>query len=264
MKLFLVKLFSKLILPPGLFIVLLVFLFILLYVSQSKYSYRKHKRKYLYSCLVLLLVLIYLFSSYPGEFLLTRPLEDNFDPLSISSMESKVNNSTVIVLLGGGVKRGTPRGVEIGKITLARLYRAWQIHKKTGLNLVVSGGVVPGADNTSGAEIMKKVLLDLGVKEDKIILEKKAKNTWQNAVNTASLLEGKEYEQIILVTSALHMKRAVYSFERNCKQDLIPAPANYIFKTDISLLDYLPNRESLDNSLAALHEWIGLVWYSFK
>ncbi|ADL12839.1 YdcF family protein [Acetohalobium arabaticum] len=264
MVLFLVKLLSKLILPPGLFIILLIILFILLQTSQNKYSYRKNKRKYLYGCLILLLILIYLFSSYPGEFLLTKPLESQFDPLLISNRESKVGNSTAIVLLGSGVRRGTSRGVEIGEITLARLYRTWQIHKETGLDLVVSGGVVPGADNTSGAEVMKEVLLDLGVKEDKIILEKKAKNTWQNAVNTALLLEEREYEQIILVTSALHMKRAVYSFERNCNQRLIPAPANYTFNTDVSLLDYLPNRESLDNSLAALHEWIGLVWYSFK
>ncbi|MBM7624903.1 YdcF family protein [Sporohalobacter salinus] len=264
MKLFLVKLFSKLMLPPGLFIILLVFLFILLQSNRNRYGYRRIKMKYIYSCLVLLLVLVYFFSSYPGEFLLTKPLESSFKPLSISNMELEVDDSSAIVVLGGGVLRGTPRGTEIGQTTLTRLYRAWQIHKKTNLDLVVSAGIVPGADNTSGAEVMKKVLINLGVEEDKIIVERESKNTWQNAVNTTSLLRKKNYEKIILVTSALHMKRSAYSFKKNWDQKLILAPANYTLDTDMSLLDYLPNRGSLDNSLAALHEWIGLLWYWFK
>jgi uncharacterized SAM-binding protein YcdF (DUF218 family) len=199
--------------------------------------------------------------------LLVKPLENNYAPLSASELNYESDYSsekTRIVVLGGGMVRGTPDGIEIGKTTLKRLYKGWKIHQATGLNLVVSGGIVPGADDSPVAEAMKEVLVDWGVPSDKIIVEKESKNTWQNAVNTASILERSGYKRIVLVTSATHMQRAMYSFQKNWELDIVPVSTDYIMDTDLSFLDFLPGRSSLRNNLTALHEWVGLVWYYFK
>lgn len=266
MKLFIVKAISKLILPPGLFLLLAIVIFILSFESKSRYGVYKYRRKFFYVCLVLLFLLVYIFSSYPGELILVKPLEDNFAPLSTADLTLKTTNRSqnAIVVLGGGAVRGTPEGVEIGETTLKRLYKGWQLYNEKGFDIVVSGGIVPGADEFPVAKAMKEVLLEWGVPAAKIIIENKSKNTWQNAVNTTSILEKSNYNRIVLVTSATHMKRAMYSFKRNWQAKIIAAPTNYILDTDMSLLDFLPNRNSLTNSLTALHEWVGLVWYSFK
>lgn len=265
MKLFIIKVISKLLLPPGLFLILAAIVFVLSFENKGRYSFHQNKKKYLYFFLVLLLLTIYIFSSYFGEFALVKPLEGNFTPLSAVDLSSDDDRAkTAIVVLGGGVVRGTPTGSEVGRTTLKRLYKGWQLHKKTGLDLVVSGGVVPGATDSPVANVMKKVLLSWGVPEDEVILEKKSKNTWQNAVNTTVMLEKADYERIVLVTSATHMQRAVYSFKKNGEAQVVAAPTDYILDTDTSLLDFLPNRNSLNNSLTAFHEWVGLAWYYFK
>ncbi|SJZ30604.1 YdcF family protein [Selenihalanaerobacter shriftii] len=261
MMLFVVKMLSKLLLPPGLFLILIGIIFVLYKTNNKKYCFRKSRQKCICNWLIILFLLMYILSSYPGELILVKPLEDNFAPLSVSKVKTKVDLKSAIVVLGGGVIRGTPNGMQIGRTTLKRLYSGWRLHKKTGLKLVVSGGVVPGAKSGSVAETMKKVLKDWGVADNQIITENESKNTWQNAVNTSALLKDLDYEKIILVTSATHMKRSMYSFKKNWKSELKPAPADYILDRDISILDFLPNKESLDNSLTALHEWVGLLWY---
>ncbi|SDC50478.1 MULTISPECIES: YdcF family protein [unclassified Candidatus Frackibacter] len=264
MKLFIVKLLSRILLPPGLFLVLIGGILLFLWEHRNRYRSRNYKMNYVYSGLIVLFLVIYILSSYVGEFILVSPLENSFPPRTYTEVKRKINDKSIIVVLGGGVVRGTPLGSEIGKTTLKRLYAGWQLQQKTGLDIVVSGGIVPGADATSGADIMENVLLDWGVNQEKIITESQSKNTWQNAVNTTELLEKLEYEEIILVTSAVHMNRAIYSFQENGNLSLIAVPTDYILDKELSLLDFLPNRISLRNSLSALHEWVGLVWYYLK
>ena len=103
-----------------------------------------------------------------------------------------------------------------------------------------------------------------GVEEDSIIAEVRSNNTWENAVNTCSVLKDVGYRRIILVTSAVHMRRAVYSFKHSWEYEIIPAPCDYLRGSDVNVLDFLPNRSSLDSCLRALHEWVGLLWYGVK
>jgi len=73
-------------------------------------------------------------------------------------------------------------------------------------------------------------------------------------------LKEKDYREIILVTSALHMKRSVQLFQ-NQGVRIIPAPVNYIFEELPNFIDFFPNSFSFEHNVRALHEWMGIIYY---
>jgi uncharacterized SAM-binding protein YcdF (DUF218 family) len=109
----------------------------------------------------------------------------------------------------------------------------------------------------SEAEAMRVFLRDLGVPEKAMLLETESRNTQQNAENTARLLHARGIRQILLVTSALHMGRALRQFDG---RDLQVTPA----VTDVESgkappipWRYLPDADSLSASARALKELVG-------
>ncbi|MFW6135180.1 MAG: YdcF family protein [Elusimicrobiota bacterium] len=247
----------QLIFPPG-GIILAIFLIFLLFLFN--------KKKLATFFAILLIFFLFLFSSWFGEYILLRPLEDDYSTLQ-KILNNKLNLSNpVIVVLGGGLienslaeKTGKP---EIGEVTLARLYGAYGIYREIQCPIWVSGGSVPGySGNVSSAEIMEEVLIKMGVSPNNVFQESESRTTYENAIFTIEEIRKQGYQEVILVTSALHMRRSVQSFESN-KVTIIPAPVNYLFEnTKPGLLNILPNRFSFEHNLRALHEWIGLLYY---
>ncbi|WP_242920107.1 YdcF family protein [Pontibacter liquoris] len=92
-----------------------------------------------------------------------------------------------------------------------QLYRAHKIDKFiiTGGHGKVLGGGVPEADQ------IEKVLLMAGIPAEAIITESNSRNTHENALNTASLLQQHPgINRLLLVTSAFHMRRAAGCFAK--------------------------------------------------
>lgn len=100
----------------------------------------------------------------------------------------------------------------------------------------------------------------LGIDPQRIIIEDKSRNTSENAYFTRALLDPKPGETWILVTSAMHMPRAVGCF-RQAGWTVIPYPVDYGF-TENEPFQWSFN---LGKGLAALnggiHEWLGLAFY---
>lgn len=72
--------------------------------------------------------------------------------------------------------------------------------------IVVSGGTKGETQKLSEAQVMKNSLLELGISEDRIILEDKAKTTLQNFLYTDILLEG--CKNVAFVTNKFHIWRS--------------------------------------------------------
>ncbi len=113
------------------------------------------------------------------------------------------------------------------------------------------------------AEIAELLLLELGISRDRIILEDKSRNTYQNATLSKKLLNNNINGNWILVTSAYHMPRSVGVF-RNIGWNTIPFPVDY--KSLPSghrrfRFDFEKNMKSL---VYAIHEWIGLTAYYYS
>jgi uncharacterized SAM-binding protein YcdF (DUF218 family) len=113
---------------------------------------------------------------------------------------------------------------------------------------------------------MKVLAVYMGVVESKILVETQSQNTMENATRLAELLGEGRGRRIGLVTSATHMRRSERVFRKSFPQDVIvPVPANYTYDPFVRFRDYIiPSAWALLKSTTALHEWIGIFWYSLR
>lgn len=210
---YLLKFGASLILPPGIFFVL----FLLLAIYCWKYT-----KKYVAIIILILTMSLYLLSTSWMSQKLVSNLENEYNPPVFPTGDA-------IIMLGGGATLDTPdvSGTgELRSIPANRLLTAVRLQKLLNVPILVSGGQVY-EDSGKEAVIAKRVLLDLGVPESKILVEDKSLNTKQNARFSAQILRDHELYEPILVTSAFHMKRAVFNFEQE-GVTVTAYPADYI------------------------------------
>jgi uncharacterized SAM-binding protein YcdF (DUF218 family) len=112
-----------------------------------------------------------------------------------------------------------------------------------------------------GADAARAIFADLGLAEARLLLERKARDTWENAVLVKALAQPKSGERWLLVTSAWHMPRAIGVF-RQAGFPVEPWPVDY---RTAGLWDALRPFEAPADGLkrfdTALREWIGLAVY---
>ncbi len=129
-----------------------------------------------------------------------------------------------------------------------------------------------GKQGNPEAVDMRELLMMLGVPKDAIILEPNSLNTYQNAVNTREILEQRQINRILLVTSAFHMPRAVAIFEKQ-NFEVIPAPTDFLVtensissinSLETNLLNLLPSPMYLEHTTLAMKEYIGIFVYHIK
>ena len=77
--------------------------------------------------------------------------------------------------------------------------------------IIVSGGVQKSGVTES--YLMKKWLVEKGIDANRIIPEDKSKDTVDNALNSVEILKTNNAKNIILITSASHIRRAKTIFE---------------------------------------------------
>jgi uncharacterized SAM-binding protein YcdF (DUF218 family) len=96
-----------------------------------------------------------------------------------------------------------------------RVYHSVQLYKLGHIEkILVSGGngrLV--AVEEPEADVLKKALLIMGVKEEDILLESDSRNTHESAVNVKAMLKDEiKPEDCLLITSAFHMRRSLACF----------------------------------------------------
>jgi uncharacterized SAM-binding protein YcdF (DUF218 family) len=147
-----------------------------------------------------------------------------------------------------------------------RVWHAARLYEAGKAPLVIaSGGTLPWKDQVfREAPVMKQLLTSWGVPADSILLESESANTYQNAVHTAELLAERGLERVLLVTSALHMRRALATF-RSAGVTALPTPTDYrVVEGPVTLLDLFPSAGALDGSTAAIREYVGYVVYDWR
>ena len=112
-----------------------------------------------------------------------------------------------IVVLGAGViGHCVPNLNSLRRVVLAsRLFKDGR-----GPVLVITGGATGGS--CAVADAMMELARDLGVPDEKMIVERESLNTWENAERTAPILRRQNATRILLVTDSLHMRRAAGVF----------------------------------------------------
>ena len=112
---------------------------------------------------------------------------------------------------------------------------------------------------------LKDVLIQRGIPKKDILIETVSKNTYQNALETKKVLDTTvENETVLLITSALHMRRSKACFEKvgftdfgTFTTDHFTGPTRgYYFDQYI-----IPNESVLTDWNRLIHEWVGYVTY---
>ncbi len=173
-----------------------------------------------------------------------------------------------IVVLGGGLE---------GAINLARggyelnsggdrfVEAAILARRYPEAKIVISGGT--GTLLLAGegdADTAPRLLTALGVAPERLVLENRSRNTYENAVFTREMVTPKPGETWLLVTSAFHMPRSVALF-RKANFPVVPWPVDYRTSGTEGLGVFRDNpQDALQNTAVAIREWIGLVVYYFS
>lgn len=121
-------------------------------------------------------------------------------------IDSVTYNEDAVIVLGAGVHGDTPSYPLALRLRAAKKY----YDKNPGTVLIVSGGQ-GFQESISEAEAMEKYLISLGVPEDKIIKEDKARSTAENMEFSKAILDkmfGEDYS-VAVVTNNFHIYRAV-------------------------------------------------------
>lgn len=223
-------------------------------------------RRYSATAIALLAVVsLYLLATPVGSGWLSQPLEARVQPLKDLTQLQAAGYGAIVVLGGGR----TPQAPEFAGLDvssphmLARLRYGARAQRASGLPILVTGGV-PLSGQRPEAELMAETLReDFGVPVR--WLESASKTTAENAEFTAAILLSLGIRQIVLVSHASHLPRAVKDFERTgftvlaAPTEFTPATSNYSF-----VERWTPQSESLSNSRRALHEWLGLARDSLR
>ncbi len=117
-------------------------------------------------------------------------------------------------------------------------------------------------NGTPEGDVAEEFISELGLPIDRVTIERKSRNTFENARLTFELVKPKPGDTWILVTSAYHMPRAVASFEK-AGFHVAPHPVDYFTFGDQG--DYwaytLAPLQSLKLIDIAAKEWAGLTLY---
>jgi uncharacterized SAM-binding protein YcdF (DUF218 family) len=183
-----------------------------------------------------------------------------------------------IVVLGGATEPALyPRpGVEVNSAA-DRVLHAARLYRQGKASLIIaSGGSIDWMEpsGASPAGEMASLLAELGVPPEAIVQEDRSRNTYENALLSARLLQERGVSQVILVTSALHMPRSVGVFERQGLA-VLPAPADYVVTQSdwqalwrgepaALLVNLLPGAGNLALTSSALKEYLGMLVYSLR
>lgn len=246
---------QPLLLPPGLFFAMLVLGLLLRPLC------RKFSRFLVFSAVALLFL-----GSTPlvSQWLLgTLQRYPALDTELLATAQSHASGSPqAIVVLGGGRYPDAPEygqdTVSHGTLVRSR-YGAW-LARKTGLPLLVSGGIVNPRHTIPEARLMADVLTQEWNMQG-VWLETASRNTYENARNSSAMLRERGIDHIYLVTHAWHLPRAIASFHHFGIR-VTPAPTGFTLPAEATLTSLWPESGSaMQHTYYALHEYLGLLWY---
>ena len=199
---------------------------------------------------------------------LTKNLEWRYLP------PSPVPQADCILILSGGVlSRIPPRPtVEIADAGDRVLYGGYLYRQGKAPRVICTGNVATGGVAARpAAEDMAELLEEIGIPKESILTEIKSEDTHQHARNLYPLFQKSKFNRVLLVTSAMHMPRAVGTFRRLCPGiEFIPAPTDFQVTERIpapwyhQITNFIPTPRHLLNFSEVMHEYLGIAYYRMR
>ncbi len=111
------------------------------------------------------------------------------------------------------------------------------------------------------ADAVAPILEKLGMDSRNVVFENQSRNTYENAIYSRDLLTPSSEETWILVTSAVHMPRAVGVFRAARWPGIIPYPVDFNTVGDVPFTPPLNLLSGLSGIRRTIFEAIGLLAY---
>ncbi len=171
-----------------------------------------------------------------------------------------------IIVLGGSIDPdlSAAHGVTVFSGAVDRIVTTAGLARRyPNARVVFSGGNANliANDDAKEADFVAAAFEDLGISKDRLILERRSRNTVENAEFTKKLVSPKAGERWLLVTSAYHMPRSVGIF-RKAGFEVEPYPTDWRMGGRDYLLTFSPLLVSgLSRVDMAWREWMGLIAY---
>jgi uncharacterized SAM-binding protein YcdF (DUF218 family) len=220
--------------------------------STLLFTSRRRLGRWLVAATVLSALLV---SFAPLEVLLLEPLQNRFPT---AALPKKIDG---IIVLGGAVdaRESNRQGRLVLNSRAERITASIDLAQRfPDAKFAYTGGST--GEVISEAELVRPLLLKMGIAETRIILETRSRDTFENAMLTRELLKADTGKTWILVTSASHMPRAMGAF-RKAGWNVVAYPVDFrrLGEGDETFGRHLGRGLSLVNSTT--REWIGLVHY---
>lgn len=231
--------------------ILVLLFFLLLAVIALIFKWQK--------TVVTLFLIIFSYIFLIGDGLLPKIVLTSLQAPYVALPHPVWKKSNGIILLGAGlIQLPDHQGVSPTIIADSRINKAASLYQACNsthnhCTIIISGGDILHLGITESATYQNQ-LIHLGVKKTDILLEAQSVNTYQNAVMTKKLLSSYSFDQLFLVTSGVHLKRASLLFLKN---DVMTKPvmADYM-QAQCSWLPKAFNFVILDS---AIHEYLGIA-----
>ena len=218
----------------------------------------KHKKRALISLLIILILASNTFfvnTLYYSYEMPQRELEGHY--------------SLAIILGGGMVKEQQEDVTRINVAESADRFLQPALLLKQGKvdKILITGGNTSignlKIDKSNETMQVKKLLIALGIPEEKIYTENLARNTHENAVNSKKIIDSLNIKgPILLVTSAFHMRRAVACFNKvglKCTPYVVDSKKK---DTQLGILEsIIPSERELLKLSYLIREMVGFVIY---
>ena len=192
---------------------------------------------------------------FPTGSLILSKLEKNYPALTI--LPSYVDG---ILILGGPSSPGLTREHDQVSFNEAgeRLTESVKLIKNYQSSKIIFSG---GFGELPHTYVAKKFFSEMGIDISYIIFESKSRNTFENILFSKKIINPKESENWLLVTSSFHMSRAINVAEK-LDWKFIPYPVD--FRTSKKFISFKPGFALLNNFNSfnlASHEVVGLLSY---
>lgn len=193
--------------------------------------------------------------------LVVRSLEAQYVPLNINKLENSELIYDIIVLgAGHNYDENVPANTLLSDSALRRLVEGIRLHRLLpGSRLILSGFSSVGG--ITGAEMLRKTALLIGVDSTSIELIEKPLNTRQEAKYYAK--EQRNNTQPIIVTAAVHMPRAMMTFQRYGFNP-IASPTDFRL-TGSRTNQWIgwPDIGNIEKLSAGVYEYAGMLYYQY-
>jgi len=242
----------------GQFILPLSVIFILLLLHAALH---KRRRKLSWGLFWAAIVVLYVCATPWCSDLLLMPLEG---PYQNPPMPTQAD---VILVLGGALDllHSEPGRPEFSQAVDRFIYALTLAKRFPASTVIFAGGTASLFDHTkTEASLLKDLAIDFGLSPGRIRVDDRSRNTIENAQEAARILHETGGSNIVLITSAFHMRRSMACLR---KVGLEATPYGVDIRNhrgETNPLGWFPNASRLDDSSAAIREYIGLVAYRLK